>query len=202
MVTDWQLTNIVFLESNETTLKALCRQGCRGFRRFPKKCKPPLENGVATPIFAETADPSLGAIALNTPAGGRLINTSTTPLWRWSLAFILVCGFAFLSNAVPLAQDADGHLGQGLANHGGAWVLIDQQDQPAPVKRAPITSHSDEGESSSPLADVLVAAPLLLLGLLLIWLRQYFRVQIHLIPSRANCSPCSPRAPPLSQASV
>lgn len=160
-----------------------------------------MKKGIAAPMFAKPTAPLLGGIVLNTPAS-RPADTSTTPLWRWSLAFLLVCGFAFLSNAVPLAQGADGRLGQGLANNGGAWVLIGQQDQPAPVKRAPTTNHSGEGDSSSPLIDLLVAVPLLLLGLLLIQQLQYFRFQIHLTPSRANCFPCAPRAPPLSQSSV
>lgn len=115
---------------------------------------------------------------------------------------MLALGFAFLSNATPLAQGGDGRPGQGLANNGGAWVLIGQQDQPAPVKRAPNTNHSGEGGASSPPADLLAAASLLLLGLLLVQLRQYLRFQIHLTPPQFKCSPCSPRAPPISQSSI
>lgn len=157
--------------------------------------------GHAAPILDERCDTFFGEIALNAPAS-QTASMSTAPFWRWSLAFMLVCGFAFLSHAVPLAQTTNGHSDQGLAASGAAWVLAGQQEQPAPVKRSPVSNHSDGNELSSPIIGLLPTLQLLLLGLMLTGLRQYFRSQIHLLPSRANCSPCSPRAPPRSQSSV
>lgn len=137
---------------------------------------------------------------MNTPVS-RPANSSTAPLRHWSLAFLLICGFA-MSNAAPLMQSAGGGSDQVLLGKGAAWVLAGQQEQPAPVKRSSTSNHSDSDPSLSPITGVLPTVPLLFLGLLLAGLRQYFHFQISLTPNGANCSPCAPRAPPLSQSST
>jgi len=114
------------------------------------------------------------------------------PLWRWSLALLLVCGFAQLGLATPPTETADGRLEQQSITGGSAWVLA---VQPEAFTRG---AGNPEGDKSTPVdsALTLAAGPSKLVTKSLAQ-RGYLSRQVHLFPSLANTAPCSPRAPPL-----
>jgi len=113
------------------------------------------------------------------------------PLWRWSLALLLVCGFAQLALATPPTETADGRLEQHPITGGSAWVLA---AQPESFTRS---AGNPEGDNPKPIDSTLaLAAGLFKLAPNSLIQRGYLSRQVHLLPSLANTAPCSPRAPP------
>lgn len=126
-------------------------------------------------------------------------NPPTASLWRWSLAIMLVWGFALLSPGTAPTQTEHGQLEQNLAvgNPTGSWA--NQPELWGPGKRTLLTEGSG---GDQPFSIGLTHSLSLLAALLLVGLRQYGYQQLNLISSPANRAPCSPRAPPALQTSV